>query len=246
VGVSFIGIFIIVYNIFFWICGLASSLAWDYAPGVPQGEEAQMRVPWREKPIGTLVYRYLLGNPPLWPSGVDVPENIEKGEKSTSIQVSASSQPDNGSTALPAPTRLNPRLRQLVQTLSLAFAPINLVIAGSLCIALIQPLKALFVDVSSEGGPSWKGPDGRPPLAFLMDTGSYSLPSRSHLTISSNSRVHRFHHDPTIPCAPGFLLREDENPPTDLPFANSRDRLGLYRQVGTLAHHRCLHRAGNG
>lgn len=188
VGVSFIGIFIVVYNIFFWICGLASSLAWDYAPGVPQGEEAQRRVPWREKPIGSLVYRYLLRNPPLQPtaasepsSATDLPDNIEKGEKPPSIQVTTSPQSDRESTVLPAPTPMNPRLRRLLHTLSLVFAPINLVIAGSLCIALIQPLKALFVDVSSEGGPLWKGPDGRPPLAFLMDTGS----STSHIASES-------------------------------------------------------------
>ena len=193
-GVSFIGIFIIVYNIFFWICGLARSLAWDYAPGVPQGEEAQRRVPWREKPIGSLVYRYLLDNSPSRPpatpvpqkevcdtSGTDVPENIDKGEKSTSI----SSQPGPELTVLPVHVRpatsttassLNPRFQQCLQTLSFVFAPINLVIAGSVTIALIQPLKALFVDVGSEGGPSWKGPDGRPPLAFLMDTGLSTPP----------------------------------------------------------------------
>lgn len=197
-GISFIGVFIIVYNIFFWICGLARSIAWDYAPGVPQGEEAQRRVPWREKPIGSLVYKYLLRNPPLQPpalttpqrempdaSGIDVHEDVEKEEKSASLRVTTSSQPDCEPTALPDYVRpasstttssLNPRFRQFLQTLSLIFAPINLVIAGSLCISLIQPLKALFVDVSSEGGPLWKGPDGRPPLAFVMDAGSSAPP----------------------------------------------------------------------
>ena len=188
-GVSFVGIFIVVYNIFFFVCGLARSLAWDYAPGVPQGEEAEKRVPWREKPIGSLVYRHLLGKSPPQPCAIsapqvtvddtpktDAPTNIG-GEKPTSVKVS--SQPDCGSTILPVHTRPssiveplpNPRSKQFLQTLYFLFAPINLVIGISLCIALIKPLKALFVDVSAEGGPSWKGPDGKPPLAFLIDTG---------------------------------------------------------------------------
>ena len=189
VGVSFIGVFIIVYNIFFFVCGLARSLAWDYAPGVPQGEEAEKRVPWREKPIGSLVYRHLLGKPPqpcaiLAPqekvgdnSETGTPTNIG-GEKPTSAKVP--SQPERETTILPvhscpssaAETLPNPWFKLFLQTLYFIFAPINLVIGISLCIALIKPLKALVVDVSAEGGPSWKGPDGKPPLGFLMDTGS--------------------------------------------------------------------------
>jgi hypothetical protein len=191
VGVSFVGIFIIVYNIFFFVCGLARSLAWDYAPGIPQGEEAERRVSWREKPIGSLVYRHLLGKSPPRPCAISVPQgkvgdtsetdaptNIG-GEKEKVASIKASSQPDGGSTILPVHARpssaaeslQNPRFKLFLQTLSFVFAPINLVIGISLCIALIKPLKALFVDVSAEGGPSWKGPDGKPPLAFVIDTG---------------------------------------------------------------------------
>lgn len=186
-GISFIGVFIVVYNIFFFVCGLARSLAWDYAPGVPQGEEAERRVPWREKPIGGLVHRYLLGNSPPQPPPISAPQwevgNTSKtdaptdtGEKSTSI----SSQPDHESTILPVHARpssptvssVKSLLKKLLKTLSQVFVPMNIVIGVSLWIALVQPLKALFVDVSGEGGPSWKGPDGRPPLAFIFDTGS--------------------------------------------------------------------------
>ena len=59
VGVSLISIFILIYHIAFWVCGLAHSLSWDYAPGVPQREAANIRVPWREKPIGGFVWRRL-------------------------------------------------------------------------------------------------------------------------------------------------------------------------------------------
>jgi len=50
--------------------------------------------------------------------------------------------------------------------------PISATVAISLLIALVGPLKALFV--SLEGGPSWNGPDGKPPLAFVIDTGSFT------------------------------------------------------------------------
>ncbi|TRM55499.1 auxin efflux carrier [Schizophyllum amplum] len=59
-GISFISIFILVNNITFWVIGAARSLAWDYLPGVPQGEAALVRVPWYEKPIGRLIARYLM------------------------------------------------------------------------------------------------------------------------------------------------------------------------------------------
>ena len=180
------------YNLFFFICGLSRSLAWDYAPGVPQGEEAERRVPWREKPIGRLVCKYLTGNSPPQPPAVsapqwrmdgtsetDTPTNTRE-EKRASVQATVSSQPDRDSTTLPVYARSsstttpssNPRFKKILQILYPAFAPINVVIGASLCIALVQPLKALFVDVSAEGGPSWKGPDGKPPLAFIIDTGS--------------------------------------------------------------------------
>jgi auxin efflux carrier family protein len=62
-----------------------------------------------------------------------------------------------------------------VAPLRVVITPITLTIAVSLPIALITPLKALFVDVSdvtdkySRG--SWRGPDGKPVLNFVIDTG---------------------------------------------------------------------------
>lgn len=57
VGVSYVAIFILSYHIVMWIGGAASTLAWDYAPGVPQGEAANVRVGWREKPVGGYIHR---------------------------------------------------------------------------------------------------------------------------------------------------------------------------------------------
>ncbi|KAF9021484.1 auxin efflux carrier [Hymenopellis radicata] len=56
-GVSFVAIFIVSYNIIMWVVGAANSLAWDFAPGVPQGEDALVRVGWREKPVAALIFR---------------------------------------------------------------------------------------------------------------------------------------------------------------------------------------------
>ena len=66
-GVSFVSIFIVIYHFTFWVCGFARSLAWDYAPGIPQSEAAERRVHWKDKPIGSLVHKHLLirSNPPL-------------------------------------------------------------------------------------------------------------------------------------------------------------------------------------
>ena len=61
--------------------------------------------------------------------------------------------------------------RRPLRIIATMFTPINSVIAVSLVVALVEPLKALFVDISGVGGPSWAGPDGNPPLSFIIDTG---------------------------------------------------------------------------
>ncbi|KAF8915345.1 auxin efflux carrier [Mucidula mucida] len=56
-GVSFVAIFIVSYNLVMWVVGAANSLAWDFAPDVPQGGDALVRVGWREKPVAALFLR---------------------------------------------------------------------------------------------------------------------------------------------------------------------------------------------
>ncbi|PBK90834.1 hypothetical protein ARMGADRAFT_1166792 [Armillaria gallica] len=56
-GVSYISVFILAWNIVTWICGAAKTLAWDYAPGVPQGDAANVHVGWREKPVAAFFLR---------------------------------------------------------------------------------------------------------------------------------------------------------------------------------------------
>jgi auxin efflux carrier family protein len=51
--------------------------------------------------------------------------------------------------------------------------PIVISLLTSLIVALVPQLKALFVDATASGGPAWHGPDGRPPLAFAIDTANF-------------------------------------------------------------------------
>ncbi|KAI0670252.1 auxin efflux carrier [Trametes maxima] len=286
-GVSYVSIFSVCYHITFWVLGAAHSLSWDYLPGVPQGDEAERHVSWKEKPIGRLIARYILRLPlaPPPPLTIDYVKKDEESysEKETKVSVEtlevpaaevpkviiseepvseldiqlarrtsrrsavstfrsrrltgstpsspirvtvppsplrvnipASSlrttaapstplragqppnsplritpiaspiqpTPSNGSTvtikdADPVQSKTRHWLSVVFSPLSALLTPVTSAIAVALPVALIQPLKALFVDVSDQGGPSWHGPDGRPPLVFVMDTGMHTfLPSQ--------------------------------------------------------------------
>ncbi|KAH9920864.1 membrane transport protein-domain-containing protein [Epithele typhae] len=63
-GVSYVSIFTVCYHVVFWMCGASQSLAWDYLPAVPQGADAERRLSWKERPIGSLVARALRLAPP--------------------------------------------------------------------------------------------------------------------------------------------------------------------------------------
>ncbi|EMD40327.1 hypothetical protein CERSUDRAFT_91042 [Gelatoporia subvermispora B] len=235
-GVSFVSIFIVSYHLTFWVGGAANSLSWDYLPGVPQGEEAERPVTWKEKPIGRLVARYLLRieekpvDPPISEKDVEslkdprisaeekicglpavqfMPNDMNELDAISDVQLTRrashlsttslhSQQPTAANTApvsrrasmthpSSAPTLheaspVDPRspkfpvvhrVLKALKPLTVVVTPITLTLSISLPIALIQDLKALFVDVSSDGGPAWHGPDGRPPLAFVIDTAQF-------------------------------------------------------------------------
>ena len=236
VGVSYVLIFIVAYHIVFWMGGAAHSISWDYRPGVPQGEAAEVRVSWKEKPVGSLIARYILreevpnsfsrSHTNTIREKDDVEKSVSVKEKSVVAESAAQSivvsevpsQPEHSANSsdgvqylsasaapsavppVPPPSpaisirnvetqsitqrsaTLNPptllqKIWRIVRPLKAIVTPVTCTLAVSLPIALIQPLKALFVDVSATGGPHYAGPDGRPPLAFLIDTGMPS-PSR--------------------------------------------------------------------
>ncbi|KAI0650860.1 auxin efflux carrier [Trametes meyenii] len=251
-GVSYVSIFIVSYHITFWMLGGAHSLSWDYLPGVPQGEEAERRVPWYEKPIGRLVARYIthrdIALPPSPTSEKDVEEawsekekeqdcaepsvasvteldahmlndgqpdpdpDVQLARRTSRLSTTAAqpahnrlrkaSLPQAASTSAlppaPPPTRApsvhsvdarsldqrsetdtlhTPTFRHKVirvfRPLAALITPVTVTLAISLPVALVQPLKALFVNVCDTGGPCWKGPDGRPPLAFIIETAQF-------------------------------------------------------------------------
>ncbi|KAJ3758355.1 auxin efflux carrier [Lentinula raphanica] len=240
-AVSFVSIFIMVYHIFFWVFGAAASLQWDYLPNVPQGEDANRRVPWNEKPIGGLVYRLLCSRSPNtdgssrntprklfggkknFASGIDgehksIPEDEQKcdsvdpeqdvdpdvqlARRVSRLSTSSRYQPplvqrpsqfdstivspihshNSSATALPLPdpehtskyARYLPTwLTRTLKSLSVIITPVTIALAISLPVSVIQPLKALFTDATASGGPDWTGPDGSPPLNFVMDTATF-------------------------------------------------------------------------
>ncbi|KAF8582766.1 auxin efflux carrier [Ramaria rubella] len=249
-GVSFVAIFIVVYYLVFWVLGAAHSISWDYLPNVPQGEAAEHRVSWKEKPIGGWFARLFLGHMPIMQeeqvarnSRDDTKEKGDSPKESdnqpsdhspvhrdhlnldpdiqlarsisrvsitslhsrqhpplttlpifetqdsaathrsrksvdmhpTSMSKSVDSSESSGCVP-PHPqnaTRTHPFLVRIYSLVSVLISPVTLTLAISIPIALIQPLKALFVDTTSLGGPNFKGPDGRPPLFFIIDTASF-------------------------------------------------------------------------
>ena len=83
VGVSFVSIFIVSYNLLFWVFGGAHSLSWDYLPGVPQGDDAETRVSWKQKPIGSYIARHILRQRAQPTSPVPDDVELEKGKEPT-------------------------------------------------------------------------------------------------------------------------------------------------------------------
>ncbi len=87
------------------------------------------------------------------------------------------------SATLNTPT-LPQKIVRLFRPLSAVVTPVTIALVISLPISLINPLKALFVDISDISSYSFKGPDGRPPLAFLIDTGASSTVRNAALFIA--------------------------------------------------------------
>ena len=83
-GVSYVSIFIVAYHIVFWMLGTAHSLSWDYRPGVPQGEAAERRASWKEKPIGSFITRHVLKQAVPDTFALS-PPNLGKDEEAVSV-----------------------------------------------------------------------------------------------------------------------------------------------------------------
>ncbi|KIY50656.1 hypothetical protein FISHEDRAFT_11054, partial [Fistulina hepatica ATCC 64428] len=254
-GVSYVSIFILVLHVSFWVCGAAASLAWDFLPGVPQDETAQVRIPWHEKPLGSHVARVVrhlararkaekphskctrsssddirekvsisagdLESRPL-PASPNDPRHMEHPDVDPDIQVvrcmsrvsPTSRQVSIADVPPPSPppastatsheeedeeqtgyvSRFIPtRVLATARPLRAVITPVTIALAISVPCALVQDLKALFTTATASGGPSWRGPDGNPPLAFVLDTavfvGDISIPLSLILLGASFSRM---------------------------------------------------------
>ncbi|KAF7304414.1 Auxin efflux carrier transmembrane protein [Mycena chlorophos] len=115
---------------------------------------------------------------------------------STPTVVSRPSSPPTGSTIHKAPPgkfdRISPHLRTFLRNL---FLPGSIAIISAFIIALVPPLKALFVDDSSTANIHiHAAPDGQPPLAFILDTvtfiGAASIPVGLICLGSALARLH--------------------------------------------------------
>jgi predicted permease len=200
VGISYASIFIVCYHITFWVFGAAHSISWDYKPGVPQKEAAEFRASWDQKPIGSWVARRLLRRSRRDQRDEAADEHpfelSQTGSLHGDIELSRRSgrataphSPDNhagtsekkpsSTTELPTPlSGLSPaasptKTSLASKVLRAIYAGVNAVtvtLFASLLIALVPDLKALFVTSSRPRHSHWHGPDGRPPLAFILDT----------------------------------------------------------------------------
>lgn len=319
-GVSYVSIFIVAYHMVFWMLGAAHSLSWDYRPGVPQGEAAERRVSWKEKPIGGWIARRILhqdvpdsfalphSDPKLKDEEADSCCQSEKGEKTGScdgplqenepqiLEYSDSANPDpdvqlarrtsrlsttapathlatarhtdkQDSPPAPPPTpalslrnvdtqsisatlntpSLPRKIVRVFRPLAAVFTPVTCTLMVALPIALINPLKALFVDISSMGGPHFAGPDGRPPLAFLLDTGA----SRLHASVKEmtantfhNSGLYGWDNHPSRVDPSGVELRPTQDAPPALAAPDHCYDSHDGCQDGRATCHRRVHRAG--
>ncbi|KIY43078.1 hypothetical protein FISHEDRAFT_54136 [Fistulina hepatica ATCC 64428] len=259
-GVSYVSIFILIFHISFWVCGAAASLAWDFLPGVPQDEAAQVRIPWCEKPVGSRVARLVRrlsgthkpGKPPSkhtrsssddirekvsisvgdlesgpLPASPNDPRHVEHPDvdpdvhlarrvsrvSATSRRLSVADVPTPPPTPASAAASMHSvheeedheepagcisrfipaRVLATVRPLRAIVTPVTFSLAISIPCALIQDLKALFTNATASGGPSWHGPDGNPPLAFVLDTaefvGAIAIPLSLILLGASFSRM---------------------------------------------------------
>ncbi|THH29877.1 hypothetical protein EUX98_g4308 [Antrodiella citrinella] len=174
-GVSFVAIFIVSYNLVFW------------------GEEAEARVSWRRKPIGSLVTKYILreklSSPPMAPAHEDVEaekkdvntdgiaqlpsiipykepiaafETPELARRITRTSQHAIAAPSGPSQRLPSasmnssnatvnstPVPRQPLYLRILAPVRALLHPVTMALIVSLPIALVNPLKALFVDITT-------------------------------------------------------------------------------------------------
>jgi hypothetical protein len=96
-----------------------------------------------------------------------VPSNLSTHSRPSLHAVSV------GAPDTPVSPVLPPLLQRVLAPARAVLNPITVTLVVALVIALVDDLKALFVPVAGANAGKWHGPDGRPPLAFVVDTGTF-------------------------------------------------------------------------
>ncbi len=124
-----------------------------------------------------------------------------------------------------------PFLRRSFKPLSSLFTPITISMYISIPISLVPQLKALFVEV--DGGPYYHGPDGNPPLTFIINTGKFYRRLLPVLTAAFvYSRVCREHQCSNGSDSIGCFVCAHEDPTSIQENAVTCDVLGVVLQTG--------------
>lgn len=138
----------------------------------------------QNSPVSTLAASTQLHTIPLHSNSVTPAASSAVTHAASATVTPAQSTPDLNQVVLAEPQTGLQKVLKVLAPLKHIVTPITITLAIALPIALIRPLKALFVDISESGGPVFKAPDGRPPLAFMIDTGASN--SHSYFLIVQN------------------------------------------------------------
>lgn len=107
---------------------------------------------------------------------VDVPGPQTKHQLDAVVHTSTTEAPadDDNHDPTPAAEPKRPLWRRVIGGILGALNPVSISLFIALPIALVTPLKALFVTVDEwTGSKIPNGPDGKPPLSFILDTAAF-------------------------------------------------------------------------
>ncbi|KZW02679.1 auxin efflux carrier [Exidia glandulosa HHB12029] len=104
--------------------------------------------------------------------GSNAKEKVDIDVQETSHAVGIDASSTDGDTSVPADAvAFRERVAKIATVIQTLIAPITVAIIVGLIIAVIRPLKSLFVALPNS--PTPPAPDGQPALAFIMDTTTF-------------------------------------------------------------------------
>ena len=106
-------------------------------------------------------------------------ESLENAQQVPTLDLSGGTTTkdefESAAQTAPAQARPSKSMAHVIwNSIKLILSPVSISLFVALPIALVTPLKALFTNVEGwTGGKMPNGPDGKPPLAFLLDTANF-------------------------------------------------------------------------